>query len=204
MKAKELLTENAIAAYGDWQLGELAVAYRSEAVLKTQYELIKDIEIQNLGIKKIYKLNTSDFYIMGDFVTKGNETRFEEIFQIELKPSTIPHHVGIYMNVEGVKVPDKMRGLKIALTMYRFFVKELKMKILGDETQFFGARKLWARLSKMSDIKVDIIDFRNGEVLEKDVVIHHGLEDWDFDERVWSYDVDKKHIRLILNDIIIK
>jgi hypothetical protein len=192
---------NAIAAYGDWQLGELTITYRGEAVLKTQYDYIGELEILYLGIKKIYKLKSSDFYIVGDFIKKNDETRFEENFQIEFKPTNIPNMQETFMNVEGVKVPDKMKGLRIATSLYRYFVKELKFNILGDETQFFGARKLWSSLSKMTDITVDIIDISDGTFLEKDVVIYHGLEDWDFDNRVWSYDVDKKHIRLILKDL---
>ena len=105
------------------------------------------------------------------------------------------------MNVEGVRVPNSLQGRGIALIVYRFFVKKLKFNILGDETQYFGARKLWAKLSKMVDVTVDIIDIRDGSFLEKDVVLHHGTEDWDFDHRVWSYNVDKKHIRLILKDV---
>jgi len=202
MKLRELLTENAIAAYGNWELGETVIAYRSITVLKTHYSQIGNVKIPSLGEKKVFKIDTSEFYIVGDFVSKGDETKFEEIFQITFSKTKIPNHPENYMNVDGVKVPSVLRGIGVALIMYRYFIKELKFNILGDETQFFGARKLWAKLSKMNDLIVDIIDFRDGTFLEKDVMNNHGLEDWDFDDRVWSYNVDKKNIRLILREIL--
>lgn len=194
------LDENVIAGYGDWQIGEHNIGYISKQMILSHYEHIRDIKL-SIGIKKIMKIDTSDFYIVGDFITKGDETKFEELFQITFKPTKIPNHSVTYMNVEGVKVPDTLRGRGIALTMYRFFSKELKFNILGDETQYFGARKLWAKLSKMVDVKVDIIDITDGHMIEADAVLRHGSDDWDFDDRVWSYDLDKKDIRLILKEL---
>ena len=66
--------------------------------------------------------------------------------------------------------------------------------------QRFGARRLWSRLSKMEDLIVDIIDVKNNKVLVADTEIYHGLEDKDFDTRVWSYEAGKKDIRLILKN----
>jgi hypothetical protein len=198
---KKLDEMNAIAAYGNWEIGETVIAYRAFTVVKTHYDQIGEVKIPEVGVKKVMKIKTSDFYIVGDFVSKGDESKFEEIFQITLVPTIIPGHSEKYMNVDGVKVPNVLRGLSIALEMYRFFVKDLKLNILGDEIQYFGARKLWARLSKNVDVIVDIIDIRDGKVLEANVKLHHGSDDWDFDERVWSYDVDKKDRRLILKEI---
>ena len=66
--------------------------------------------------------------------------------------------------------------------------------------QRFGARRLWSKLSKITDLIVDIIDVKNNKVLVADTEIYHGLEDKDFDSRVWSYETDKKDIRLILRN----
>lgn len=201
MKLKELkLNENAIAVFGDWQLDELTVSYISKIGVDRYYEFVSDVVLP-IGKKKLYKLNSSHFYIVGDFVTKQEETKFETIFEIDLKPTSIPKHSNQYMNVDGVKVPDKYKCRMIALSMYVHFVKQLGFKLLGDEYQYFGARRLWSKLSKLVDVQVDIVDITTGDYLEKNVVLHHGTDDWDFDERVWSYDVDKKDRRLILTDI---
>lgn len=197
----EDLTETAIAAFGNWQAGEHSIGYISKVVIRDFYEEVGEITIQNIGIKKIFKLKTNNFYIIGDFVTKGTETKFEEIFQIQLSKTNIPNITGDFYNVDGVKVPDTLKGRGVATAMYKYFIKTLKMNILGDEIQYFGARKLWTKLSNLIDVTVDIIDISTGSFLEKNVVLHHGDDDWDFDNRVWSYDVDKKNIRLILKDI---
>lgn len=59
--------------------------------------------------------------------------------------------------------------------MYSYFIKKHKYNILGSDEQFFGARKLWANLSKRLDLTVDIIDVKNNRVLEKNTIIHHGV-----------------------------
>lgn len=205
MKVSEIfdptpLGENVIAAYGDWQIGEDVINYLSLLVLKKYYTKVGKIKT-SLGIKEIYKLNSDNYYIAGSTVRKDTHSKFEQIFKITLKKTSIPNHSEAYFNVEGVKVPESIRGQGIAADIYRFFVKKLNLNILGDDTQYFGARKLWSHLSRASDITVDIIDITTGNFLEKDVVLQHGDEDWEFDHRVWSYDVDKKHIRLILKDI---
>jgi hypothetical protein len=74
----------------------------------------------------------------------------------------------------------------------------MKFLILGSDMQRFGARRLWSKLSKCEDLNVSILDFNTREIIGSNVRIYHGDLDEEFDERVWSYGVDKKHIRLIL------
>jgi hypothetical protein len=69
--------------------------------------------------------------------------------------------------------------------------------LLGDENQYLGARKLWAKLSRTSDIAVHIIDLNTKQIIVNDAIILQGIEDGSFDDRVWSYTDEKKHIRLI-------
>ena len=54
----------------------------------------------------------------------------------------------------------------------------------------------------MDDVLVDIIDINKGEVLVKDTHLHHGEEDYEFDERVWDYADIKKNIRLVLTKVL--
>jgi hypothetical protein len=198
---KKIDEMNAIAAWGDWNIGPQIVAYISKQVIDLKYEQIGEVKLWD-GIKKVLKIKSSDFYIVGDFITKGDETKFQTVFEITFEQTIIPNHLEKYMNVNAVKVSDTQQGRKVAFTIYRFFVKDKKFNILGDEIQYFGARRLWKNLSKEYDVRVDIINFSTGELIEEDVILHHGTEDWDFDERVWSYDIDKIDIRLILREII--
>lgn len=86
--------------------------------------------------------------------------------------------------------------------MYKYFVKELKFTILGDAEQYFGARKLWASLSKELDVIVDIYDVKEDKIIHPNVVLHHGNYNNDFDARLWSYSKSKHNVRSILKDII--
>jgi len=96
-------------------------------------------------------------------------------------------------------------GISCAITdgtvdIYKYFLS-LGYKILGNEIQYHNERLLWAKLSKDATLKVDIIDLDTNTTIEENVIIHQGIEDADFDERVWSYTPEKKDIRLILTDI---
>lgn len=106
-------------------------------------------------------------------------------------------------NVDGVIVDENYRRAGIAKFMYRYFIKNQSYNILGDKQQFFGARKLWKKLSEDSDITVDIIDIKEGVYIDKNVIIHHGDLDDEFDKRIWKEegDISTHNIRLILKDI---
>lgn len=86
------------------------------------------------------------------------------------------------MNVDGVKVKETSQGSGIALMTYKSIIKKQNIIIIGDEVQFFGARRLWSKLSREVDVRVDIIDLYSEKVL----ILKHDTDDWDFDKRVWS------------------
>ncbi len=60
---------------------------------------------------------------------------------------------------------------------------------------------MWSKLSKSNDIIVDIIDIIDKTYISKNVEIHQGIEEADFDKQVWSRDEELAHVRLILKDI---
>ena len=99
-------------------------------------------------------------------------------------------------NVDAVKVSKNQQGLGIGLALYKTLLKR-NLVLLGDETQYLGARKLWAKLSMAPDITVHIINLNTKQIIEDDAIILQGIEDDSFDERVWPYTEEKKHIRLI-------
>lgn len=106
-----------------------------------------------------------------------------------------------YYEVDTIYVSKALRGENIATILYTYFAKKFNYTILSSNMQRFGARKLWSKLSRKTDLIVDIIDFENNQIIEENVKVYHGDLDEEFDKRVWSYDNDKKHIRLILKDI---
>lgn len=201
------LEEMSIAGYGNWVPNKSLVSTKSAHVVETKWILLGEIKADKSNeIFSIYKSPSGKAYICGDFVeTSTGDRLFEIVFSIKLteqKSIASVFKLSKLMNVDGVEVKEDLQGDGIALAVYKFLVLKEKITILGDEIQYFGARKLWVRISKHTDVIVDIIDIEKDIVLERNVLLHHGTDDWDFDNRVWSYDTDKKDIRLILTKVV--
>ena len=198
-----MVSEMSIAGYGDWEPSAEMLVTMSTFVLNKKWTFVNKIKIKTLEYS-IYKLK--DEFIMGNIITSSTG---EQQFEIDLKIKLMEHKstandLNIHkrlMNVDGVKVNESVQGLGLATAMYTYLVKNEKMVILGDEIQYFGARRLWSKLSMKLDLTVDIVDVSKGIYLERDALIHHGLEDWEFDDRVRDYTTSKKNIRLILKEI---
>lgn len=194
------LNEMAVALEGDWFIKD-DLGSKSTLVLTKEWKHIDDL----YGMK-LYKSKSSNAWILGNIkeVPDEDKPRFGVTFRIDFQDAI---NIGSKFNVKNLYIVDEVgvskdkRGDGLATKMYTYFIKKQKYNILGSDYQFFGARKLWSKLSRMTDLTVDIIDLENNKVLEKDCIIHHGDLDEEFDKRVWSYDIDKKHIRLILKDI---
>jgi len=203
IKFKEYLKEMSIAGYGDWTPSKEIVGDLSLIALEKYWERIAVIQVTS-DYYEVYKLD--NIYIAGNVVQSDETNRFEIDFEIKLtEHKSIAHDFKIkqkLMNVDGVKVKKSTRGRGLAKSIYKLLVKQEEFIILGDEVQYFGARKLWSRLSKDTSVKVDIIDVETKQYLEKDVILKHGTKDWEFDDRVWSYEHEKKNIRLLLKDIL--
>jgi hypothetical protein len=146
-------------------------------------------------------VGAKDHYKLGRSITLNGELKFAVYLEIDLSPVHSLLGLKNVFNVDSVAVSTTNQGAGIAKALYLHFVKKLKFNILGDEEQYFGARKLWTKLSQTEDTTVDIIDIDKNEYIEKNVILHHGHYDHEFDDRVWSYGHEKKHIRLILKDI---
>ena len=199
LKEKEL-SEMAVALEGDWFVKD-DLGSTSLLVLEKEWKYIEDL----YGMK-LYKSKSSDAWILGNIkdIPDEDKPRFSVTFRIDFKEANT---IGNKFNIKNLYVVDEVgvskdnRGFGLATKMYTYFIKKHKYNILGSDYQFFGARKLWSKLSRISDLIVDIIDVKHNEILETNTKIHHGDLDEEFDKRVWSYDIDKKHIRLILKDI---
>lgn len=155
---------------------------------------------------KLYKFNASNLYRAGRWETiNANSDYPEELFvsygEIEIEQEFIKGKT--YDAVRLVRVLSEFRGNRIAAEMYRALVKVQNLNINSDTEQYFGARKLWARLSRQPDLKVTIFDTLTGD--KEDRIIKHGNANDAFDKTIWS-DVEEdyiaKNIRLILKDVL--
>jgi hypothetical protein len=196
------MCEMAIAEYGDW-IDNIAVHYTTNFVMNKNYIFIQKIEIGK-HVYELHKSKINDYYILGCFVNKPEETKLGIIDEIKfacianIELTKKPDMLGLtnIYNVDGVKVSTNQQGSGIGLALYKTLLKR-NLVLLGDENQYLGARKLWAKLSRTSDIAVHIIDLNTKQIIVNDAIILQGIEDGSFDDRVWSYTDEKKHIRLI-------
>jgi hypothetical protein len=209
----EDLSEQAIAMKGDWNEGVDKISTMSET-MTLKWELINNIKIPNLG--KTYefrKLRNSLEFVLGYWTIQKLKTKlgieekpvFETIFRIGLtRYKSVEKKLGHkkLINVDGVAVLKNYTNNGISTIIYKYLVNELNYTILGDKKQYFGARKLWARLSKDLDVKVDIIDIKKKELIHENIVLHHGNYDEDFDKALWDYTESKEHLRSVLTKII--
>ena len=202
----EILNDHPVACYGDYEdpnkILELSIIVLEKEWIKENTININDVEFT------IIKHKSTPVWVLGKvktFQINGEKKEiFEVVFRIQLYDSKSDGDRIGYQNlyqVTTVMVDDNFRGWKIAKTMYQYLVKNKKITLLGDMYQYFGARKLWASLSKNTDIQVDIVDVVEGKVLFTNVTLHHGRYDDHFDTRLWSYGTEKENIRPILVDI---
>lgn len=194
------LYEHAVAGYGDWVPNRDRVATRTLRVMKADWVFQESVEIKGVSLD-IYKFKDSDTYIMG--VMSPEEFNVAFFIEFKERKDIASEFKGLYKhiyNVDGVMVKENQRGSGFATFFYRWFVDKGNT-IIGDEIQYHKARLLWKKLSFMDDLVVDIVDIDKGEVIEKNVHLHHGEADWEFDERVWDYADIKKHIRVILTKV---
>jgi hypothetical protein len=199
MRIKDL-TEMSIAAYGEWDT-KLGYLFISKAVMKNKYTHIGTIQLDT-GYE-VYKLNNFDEYKIGFFGEKYDDLtqeitdKFAVSAEIDfLKIQDFAHYTNI-LSVKGVNIVQGLRGAGLGSKLYELFINA-GYTLMGGEEQYYGARLLWKKFSNSPIYQVDIVDIATNTILETNVKLHHGEEDYDFDQRVWAYTPEKKDIRLIL------
>ena len=184
-------------------IGELSLF-----IMRRDWRHLGDVEV-GTDIYSVIRHRNEPVYRAG-YITPSaaGKPHFATVFHIILS-AVKNHHFkdkGMAMgypdlhNVNLVGVADGVIGTGIARTMYKWLVGQ-GILLLGDREQYFEARRLWARLSKEFDVVVDIVDYVKLIVLKRDIVLHHGEYDDDFDREVWSRDDSLEHIRLVLRGV---
>lgn len=204
----EFINEMSIAKRGDWSEGTNFVGDFSIEKLDKYVKipiLMDDFEL--------YQLRNSLTFIVGipgEIVIQtksGEETKhiFTVVFNIQLVREKLLDKLGYnkMIRVKGVSTHIDYQRSGIATTIYKYLVNVLGYTIIGDKEQYFGARRLWARLSKLLDVQVDLVDISSKSVLEYNITLHHGKYDEDYDNRLWSFeeDISKEYIRSVLTSI---
>jgi len=200
MRIKDL-TEMSIAAYGEWD-ADLAYTDITMGYMKNKYTHVGTITAADQDFH-IYKLSNFFEYVIGfvadtyDINHEDIRTKFKVSAEMSLEKMQDFEHYSNILSVKAVKVVSKLRSRGIAPEIYKFFINA-GYTLMGGEEQYYGARLLWKKFSNSPIYQVDIVDITSNTILETNVKLHHGEEDYDFDQRVWAYTPEKKDIRLIL------
>lgn len=215
IKFKDFLLEQAKAMEGDLEdyrtdnlnNDEKAKKYQSirtisKVAFENNWDYYGEIKDNSDMLYSVYK--SGNHYSVVSEMNKDGKDYYLVIIEAELESEPI---IGNKFNLKNpykvseiISIP-RFRGAGLATNLYKLWVAK-GINLIGDEQQYFGARKLWSKLSKESDIIVDIIDISSAKYVEKNTVIHHGELDGDFDKRVWTTDDSKWNIRLLLRDIL--
>ena len=111
-------------------------------------------------------------------------------------PSRItPYRKPLIVRFIYVSTERRTRGL--AISLYSWLVQQ-GYTLIGDQEQYNGARRLWARLSTLPGYAVDLLNIYTGKVVKTGVTLHQGANELDFDKEVWSADEKLVHLRPVL------
>lgn len=190
---KKKVTEMSIAGRGDMDSIELE-EFNAISFFK-KYSYLCDMSTGNYQ----FKLYTDGH---GDFkVGLAEDDVFYAVASFRFDPMGTFSTYGNAYEESDIRVVNQLQGQGIAKRVYLYIIHDMHITIVGDQIQFHGARKLWTKLSNYDDIVADIVDLQTGEILHKNVTLHHGGED-DFDARLWSRDQDMNHIRAVIRKIL--
>lgn len=145
----------------------------------------------------LYQIPNSYKHVFGII----EKEKFHELGNIILTPiANIMRYNNVY-TIDEIEVANDVRGNGLSTKLYSFLVLNLHMVLMCGNIQFFGARKLWSRLSKHPDIAIDVIDMCTQKIIEKNIVLNHGPDNDDFDTKYWGVyrgDTDYKCFRFIM------
>jgi hypothetical protein len=194
------ISEAPQAIPGDWKDGNLIVAQQSLLVHHLKWRKVGTITAgpDNFAYD-ITQLETT--YQVGR--EDEEKDKFMVIGRLELDGSlTESFGYPNLQSVNAVYVANVLQGYQIGTKLYRFVVQS-GITLLSDMSQYFGARRLWSRLSQQADMIVDVVDTEKKSVVAQGVKLHQGKTDADFDQAYWSYDINagKQNIRFVLRDI---
>lgn len=191
-KKDEELIEQSHARKGDYPYN-----YESREITKTVIDLKWKL-VDTVTIKEItYQIrNLSLDYVIGSwegdaFVTYG---------ELSLRNEKINGKT--YKAVDLVQVKETLHGRNLGTILYKSIVNVQGIELISDSIQYFGARKLWERLSKETDVTVDILGVSTN-MITPNVVIDKGSNNF-ADKRIWHFNKNNqiaKNIRLILRSI---
>jgi GNAT superfamily N-acetyltransferase len=202
------LEENAPrAGRGDYDGGKYSVSSISKTYLEKKYRHIVDLRVGTKELSMhLLDMPGSIRMVVGFFDKKHgqelykDEERFIEIACLDMDRTNFSfddHYEEPIVAVTGVFTDEKYRGNGIGSRLYTETIK-LGYLVMCDDLQYYGARKIWSRLSESQDYAVDVVNIEENKVVATEVELNQGTADEDFTEEFWSYYHDKTDLLFVL------
>jgi len=206
---EQVINEMPEVGNGNWETYTDELEEIGDVWTKQHWKFITNIKTKK-GIFELRKSSSSETFILGSFGKVYDADSLEDIDKFEVvanlklyKDIGEGKRYGVkkLVQVNSVVIEEDHRDKKIGLKLYKYLVNNLGYSLMSDELQYFGARRLYSRLSKNIDINVKVIDLNKEEVLENDIRLNHGKSNHEFDPKYYSNDNSKSHIRFIITKI---
>jgi len=194
------INEAPVAVIDDWKGFETKDLRIGKKGIQLDWNLEDTLKDKYGHTVQIYSCNNK--YILGAWGHEETERKkevFIVIVQLKITKRTDLKQMGYNNPIQMSKV-ETSKGFKdkgYGKLLYSWFIHN-HYTLISDMIQFNGARKLYDSLSREKLIIADIIDDQERKILKHNTSVESGLEDWDFDTELWSYDFDKSHIRIAL------
>lgn len=180
---------------GNAPFESLGNSSKSTTALNDDFYKIEELDKEHL----VYKHNKLDLIIVVRKYTDliFNEERWATIAELSFKSIKIKSSNKLINNMEAVQlntinVREADRKNRIATRLYLLLAE--KFLVISDTVQYEGAVKLWKSLTRIPGIVLYIWNEKEDKIISKMTAKTH-------DTAIWSYDYDKKYIRLILKEI---
>ena len=174
------VNELAISKAGEYDFGKyswfhLSTGYLSFAAFK-KYKLFKIKNIEDNGIFGIGMHIDIPLFVLFKVVKDPERSGIDRVQPISILEY---EKVGSFCVVRGVHTNKSIRKQGFGKILYSTIIQYFKIKLLGDEEQYIGARKLWGAMSESKYINVEIYD------IEKDKISKFEIKDIE-DPRIWA------------------
>ena len=161
------VNEMAISKAGEYDFGKyswfhLSTGYLSFAAFK-KYKLFKIKNIEDNDIFGIGMHNDIPLFVLFKVVKDPERSRIDRAQPISILEY---EKIGSFYVVRGVHTNKSIRKQGFGKILYSTIIQYFKIKLLGDEEQYIGARKLWRAMSesKYKKSKFEIKDIEDPRI----------------------------------------
>jgi hypothetical protein len=182
------------------------MSFISYFMYQTTYTEVEKIYIPEFENElTLVKHNGSETYVIGQLVevieddSKSQEpvTKFEIYLKIFLnKEIEYPDYDNLFYVNEIHSMVDE-KHINLSIYLFKWFISK-KYLIIGNNKSYFGNKRIWSKISTLSDILIDSINPINKQLVNQNIILNRG----NGNDETWGYQTSNELLLLILKNII--